>query len=732
MAEDLGALIASLGADMSDLQKTIIRAKNTLKEYDSTVNKELKQAESRFVSFSTGASKALHVVRRSVFSLKGALVGIGAGMVLRGFTNIAGSFEQMRIKLDAITKGRGLQTLEEINRWAIEMPINTMTAVDAFTTMNAMGLKPTIKMMETLVDVSVLFGKDALPRIALALGQMQAMAKLTAQDLNQLAQVGVNARRYLREAFGTSTAEEINKMGIAIEDVIKVIVTGMEQEFGGSARKMMDTWQGVTAFFESMITEISRQFASAGAFQAIKDTIASISSEMQKWLKAQTELKNMGLPNWFDDVAEAAKGVARMLITIAKYANLRSITGTIKQGFELSGQGRLGMSFNEFLKKGFLERQQIVDQALKRSAGEGQVFRGSIKNAVGYNEYLQDFAKPSKGSSTSETLAKMGQQILGKGTGNAFSADEFTKTIQYLQTQRELLTMTKAEQIAYNAAQKLNIEIGSEKYKQILEEAQAYQLVVDSIQSRKQLESELSNIEQELLSKQEQITQSYENRVKIINKAAAEGLVSETKAAELIAKAYKKMNREIADTSRKTFEEDLINAINSWSSTWASALNDMAWGADITFDNILESFSKMLTQMLIQQAVIQPFLGWAGGVFKASAKGNMFDKGNIVPYAKGGVVSQPTIFPMAEGAGLMGEDGPEAVLPLKRTSTGELGVVAENNNNASKQVVVNINAIDSKSFVEVMQRNPQAIIGPIIQEIYKGNVVLRNAIRKAG
>ena len=42
---------------------------------------------------------------------------------------------------------------------------------------------------------------------------------------------------------------------------------------------------------------------------------------------------------------------------------------------------------------------------------------------------------------------------------------------------------------------------------------------------------------------------------------------------------------------------------------------------------------------------------------------------NVIPVARGGLVDQPTLFPMAGGMGLMGEAGPEAVMPLQRTAT---------------------------------------------------------------
>ncbi|WP_410712067.1 phage tail tape measure protein [Bradyrhizobium sp. BEA-2-5] len=86
------------------------------------------------------------------------------------------------------------------------------------------------------------------------------------------------------------------------------------------------------------------------------------------------------------------------------------------------------------------------------------------------------------------------------------------------------------------------------------------------------------------------------------------------------------------------------------------------------------------------------------GPIAPSALGNIFSRGNIVPFARGGVVTRPTLFPMANGGtGLMGEAGPEAVMPLRRGADGRLGVSAggigggaANDNGAAGSVVVNI------------------------------------------
>ena len=57
-----------------------------------------------------------------------------------------------------------------------------------------------------------------------------------------------------------------------------------------------------------------------------------------------------------------------------------------------------------------------------------------------------------------------------------------------------------------------------------------------------------------------------------------------------------------------------------------------------------------------------------------NALGNAYGKNGIVPFYKGGIVDRPTIFPFADGIGLMGEKSSEAILPLKRGRDGKLGV----------------------------------------------------------
>jgi len=142
------------------------------------------------------------------------------------------------------------------------------------------------------------------------------------------------------------------------------------------------------------------------------------------------------------------------------------------------------------------------------------------------------------------------------------------------------------------------------------------------------------------------------------------------------------------------------------------ALVDFVMTGTLNFRNLANSIISDMVRIAIQQTITAPFTKWFGGLF-GNADGNAFIDGKVQKYAYGGVVNKPTLFPMANGMGLMGEAGAEAILPLSRGSDGKLGVKAQG---GGTNIVVNVDA--SGSSVEGDETEGRALgrlIGAAIQ-----------------
>lgn len=127
-----------------------------------------------------------------------------------------------------------------------------------------------------------------------------------------------------------------------------------------------------------------------------------------------------------------------------------------------------------------------------------------------------------------------------------------------------------------------------------------------------------------------------------------------------------------------------------------------------------------------------------GGLY---ANGGAFGYGNVIPFARGGaftnsIVDRPTQFRFANGgtmaSGLMGEAGPEAIMPLRRNRQGQLGIIsspaAAANNNAAPAaaeapISVTIHAPNSTAdSVEKLKRELPGMMIKTIQEARRNRV----------
>ncbi|MEM6887154.1 MAG: phage tail tape measure protein [Pseudomonadota bacterium] len=132
---------------------------------------------------------------------------------------------------------------------------------------------------------------------------------------------------------------------------------------------------------------------------------------------------------------------------------------------------------------------------------------------------------------------------------------------------------------------------------------------------------------------------------------------------------------------------------------------------DVIFDgeslsNALDTVAESMVNAAYN-AAIRPVTNQVGGVLAEGvsglvdgilpfANGAPFSQGRVMPFASGGIVSGATPFGMRGGLGLMGEAGPEAIMPLARGADGKLGVRGAGS--GGQNIVVNVTTPDVQGF----------------------------------
>lgn len=164
---------------------------------------------------------------------------------------------------------------------------------------------------------------------------------------------------------------------------------------------------------------------------------------------------------------------------------------------------------------------------------------------------------------------------------------------------------------------------------------------------------------------------------------------------------------------------------NELNSAFASVLKGTADLGDALLSFASNVLAKVAQDLFAQQFAA-PIAEGISAIF--SAKGNVFDQSGVTAFAKGGVVGGPTIFPFANGVGLMGEAGPEAIMPLSRGADGKLGVVAANGNSAPKVTINNYSGQEATASSDSAGNIVVEIGRAIAQDITSGGPTYR-AIR---
>lgn len=172
--------------------------------------------------------------------------------------------------------------VDMITQKAAEAPFSIDALTDSIVKMKAAGLDNAEKGFNALVDSVAAFGGTdvTLKRASVAISQMSGKGVISMEELRQqLGEAVPSAINIMATSLQTTYSElvkEISKGNVRSDIALVAMFEEMERQLGGSAVRMMDTWNGLIAQLNTAATINLRVFGEEGYFDAIKQQVQNI------------------------------------------------------------------------------------------------------------------------------------------------------------------------------------------------------------------------------------------------------------------------------------------------------------------------------------------------------------------------------------------------------------------------------------------------------------------------
>ena len=191
------------------------------------------------------------------YAAGGLAVFAGAGLVKATTDGIRfnAQMESSELALKNLLGGsqEAKKYLDDLYETAKQTPFEFTDLTEASRRLISFGLdaEKTKRVLNATGDAVAAMGGSAenIDRVTLALGQMQAKGKVSAEELLQLTEAGIPAYKILQDELGLTGDQiaDIGNQGIKADAAIDALTRGMEDRFGGMAAKQAKTWDGLTS-----------------------------------------------------------------------------------------------------------------------------------------------------------------------------------------------------------------------------------------------------------------------------------------------------------------------------------------------------------------------------------------------------------------------------------------------------------------------------------------------------
>lgn len=681
---------------LEDIRRKAANTNDETKKLGSVFSQAFNGARSS-ISSARGALDVFHTkvtsVYRTVFSLKGALLGLGVGAVAKSFLDASNTTEQFKVRLEVLLGSirKGNELLAKLTTLAARVPQeyeDIMNAATILTTVLGKDTDQITKWTEITADLSAAFGMS----IEDTAGQMQRALSAGIASADLFRERGVSA--FLGFKAGVTTSAEETKQKIlesweAIDSRWRGATGRLSETWAGTMSMIQDRW---FLFRNALMDGAPYEYLKAG-FQLINESFNKNAGDMDN--------KARELGQTFVDVFK------RIIMGGAKAADvLGPVFSTISSVLDVFFD--MWNSLPPWMKEmgivaGLLFGVKGVAIVTAGGAALKGIYNGvtdlylRMGKAVWSDDDYQDVLKRS-GRNPDGSIKVDGPNKDPFLTGSFFGSKD-TKPLESYTTKAEAILKSLDERVAAN---RLKVKNRLEKEDATLP----------------------AGITMPGMSSGSKGTSKANDNNPWVN---PDDLAGVTQFGEQVKTVWTSV-AEHAENSMKSSISNFIKTGTLDMMSFSQSIRDM-WA-----DMIAEMAARQLTLSLFGQASAPTIggFGQSGGLLGSAANSlglsngssnawvnpdtgfiagswleNLF--GGLNFFADGGVVNSPTAF----NFGVAGEAGPEGILPLKRGKDGKLGVSSEGGSSTPVVINMNINTPNAQSFMgnrgEIAAKTAQAM-----------------------
>jgi lambda family phage tail tape measure protein len=730
---------------LDDAEKKLAKVGDEAADAQGKLNQAGSAGESAGRGIASGSNLAASGVGKLTMAVKTLVAPLLAVMSVTKFIDVAREAEILNASLITATGSaeKAAEAMTALQDFASQTPYDLNQVVDGFNKLVNLGLTPSERALTAYGNTASALGKD--------LNQMiEAVADAATGEFERLKEFGIRSKKEGDNVTFTfrGVATTVKNNSREIEEYLTRLG---EVEFAGAMEQRMNTLDGAISnlgdSFTKLVTSISNSglgsvvasmvrevagwfdwlgnFFTAGGFNAymlalraqwgnLFGDIAKVVSNIFNWIKsfsstsvAETSDTWLMLPNRIRTAIGTGLAYLAEMVTKAQAygkAIAEAVSAPLQSLTDGSFRSQITARLDARLKEAEQTRQRAVE-TLKTEEKNAQILlqaaRVQAAAAVEFAsasrvptpspgdrlaQYRVGADAPSTPTQSKPEQPKLREREYRGDFRDANAEAEYKSYEKYALATEKLLEERETREREIALAARRNAQ---EEYMALMQRIQGYRDLADPTLRYRDLLTQMNADYQ--TGKLD--AESYASAVAKIKDAIAE--VDESwkdgSFTDGMKQALGEVNRQLMTTA-----EMGKSAFTEFADRSSDAFADFVTTGKLNFKEFARSFLADIAKMIAKQLMLNALKSAFGGFF---ADGGAFSNG-VQFFAKGGVVNRPTAFGMSGGrVGVMGEAGPEAIMPLKRGSDGKLGVVAQQsgpkNVSVHNNISVSIGSVDS-------------------------------------